>query len=44
MKIAIAGTGGIAYASAAWLAHAGHHVVLWSPGGSGADALRSPRV
>jgi opine dehydrogenase len=41
MKIAIAGAGGIAYASAAWLAHAGHEVALWSPGGSGADALRS---
>jgi opine dehydrogenase len=41
MKIAIAGAGGIAYASAAWLAHAGHEVTLWSPGGTGADALRS---
>jgi opine dehydrogenase len=40
MKIAIAGTGGIGYASAAWLAHAGHEAVLWSPGGHGANALR----
>ena len=40
MKIAIAGTGGIGYASAAWLAHAGHEVSVWSPGGSGADALK----
>jgi opine dehydrogenase len=41
MKIAIAGTGGIGLASAAWLAHAGHHVTVWSPGGNGAAALRS---
>ncbi|MEP6790050.1 MAG: NAD/NADP octopine/nopaline dehydrogenase family protein [Ramlibacter sp.] len=40
MKIAIAGTGAIGLASAAWLAHAGHEVTVWSPGGSGADALR----
>jgi opine dehydrogenase len=40
MKIAIAGTGGIGYASAAWLAHAGHEVGIWSPGGTGADGLR----
>lgn len=40
MKIAIAGTGGIGYASAAWLAHAGHEVALWSPTGDSAAALR----
>lgn len=40
MKIGIAGTGGIGFASAAWLAHAGHEVRLWSPGGQGALALR----
>ncbi|WP_205964643.1 NAD/NADP octopine/nopaline dehydrogenase family protein [Ramlibacter agri] len=40
MKIGIAGTGGIGYASAAWLAHAGHEVKVWSPGGQGAAALR----
>ncbi|MBG9389419.1 NAD/NADP octopine/nopaline dehydrogenase family protein [Caenimonas aquaedulcis] len=38
--IAIAGTGGIAFASAAWLAQAGHEVRVWSPGGRGADGLR----
>lgn len=38
--IGIAGTGGIGLASAAWLAHAGHAVRLWSPGGQGAAALR----
>ncbi len=40
MKIAIAGTGGIGFASAAWLAQAGHEVRMWSPGGRGADGLR----
>jgi opine dehydrogenase len=40
MRIAIAGTGGIGFASAAWLANAGHEVRLWSPGGQGALALR----
>ena len=40
MKIAVAGTGGIGYASAAWLARAGHDVRIWSPGGHGADGLR----
>lgn len=41
MQIGIAGTGGIGYASAAWLAHAGHEVSVWSPGGQGANALKS---
>ena len=40
MKIGIAGTGGIGYASAAWLAHAGHEVRVWSPGGQGTHALK----
>lgn len=40
MKIGIIGTGGIGLASAAWLAHQGHSVTLWSPGGTGAEALR----
>jgi opine dehydrogenase len=40
MRIGIAGTGGIALASAGWLARGGHEVALWSPGGQGADALR----
>ncbi|HVZ42450.1 MAG TPA: NAD/NADP octopine/nopaline dehydrogenase family protein [Ramlibacter sp.] len=40
MRIGIAGTGGIGYASAAWLAHAGHDVQVWSPRGEGATALR----
>jgi opine dehydrogenase len=40
MKIGIIGTGGIGYASAAWLAHAGHEVSVWSPGGQGANALK----
>lgn len=40
MRIGIAGTGGIGYASAAWLAHGGHDVAMWSPGGHSADALR----
>jgi opine dehydrogenase len=39
MNIGIIGTGGIGYASAAWLAHAGHVVSVWSPGGSSAAAL-----
>ena len=38
--VAIAGAGGIAYASAAWLAHAGHDVRIWSPRGGSARALR----
>lgn len=41
MKVGIIGTGGIALASAAWMAHRGHAVSLWSPRGGGADALRS---
>jgi opine dehydrogenase len=41
MKIGIAGAGGIGYASAAWLAHAGHNVTLWSPRSDSAAALRS---
>lgn len=40
MRIGIAGTGGVALASAAWLARTGNEVALWSPGGHGADALR----
>lgn len=40
MRIGIAGTGGVALASAAWLVRGGHDVALWSPGGQGADALR----
>jgi opine dehydrogenase len=40
MRIGIAGTGGIGCASAAWLAHAGHDVAVWSPRGGSADALR----
>ena len=40
MRIGIAGTGGIGFARAAWLAHAGHDVRVWSPGGHGADGLR----
>ena len=40
MKIGVAGTGGIGFASAAWLAHAGHDVRVWSPGGQGAQGLR----
>ncbi len=31
MRVAIAGAGAIGLASAAWLAHAGHAVALWSP-------------
>lgn len=39
-RVGIAGTGAIGLASAAWLAHAGHAVTLWSPraGGAGAGA------
>jgi opine dehydrogenase len=40
-RVGIAGTGAIALASAAWLRHAGHAVTLWSPGGQGAEALRT---
>ncbi|SFB84201.1 opine dehydrogenase [Polaromonas sp. OV174] len=40
MKVGIAGTGGIGFANAAWLAHAGHAVSVWSPGGLGAEGLR----
>ena len=41
LNIGIVGTGGIGFALAAWLAHAGHVTTVWSPGGCGADALRS---
>ncbi len=41
MKIGIAGAGSIAFASAAWLAHAGHAVSLWSPRADSAAALRN---
>jgi opine dehydrogenase len=40
-RVGIAGTGAIALASAAWLRQAGHGVTLWSPGGQGAEALRT---
>jgi opine dehydrogenase len=40
-RVGIAGTGAIALASAAWLRHAGHAVTLWSPGGQGAESLRT---
>lgn len=40
LRVGIAGTGGVALASAAWLAQAGHAVQLWSSGGQGAAALR----
>ncbi len=40
-RVGIAGTGAIALASAAWLRQAGHGVTVWSPGGRGADALRT---
>lgn len=40
MRLGIIGTGGIGLASAAWLAHGGHAVTVWSPGGQGALALR----
>ena len=41
MKVGIAGAGGIGFASAAWLAHGGHTVCLWSPRGASADGLRA---
>ena len=40
-RVGIAGAGAIAFASAAWLRQAGHTVTLWSPGGQGAEALRT---
>jgi opine dehydrogenase len=40
-RVGIAGAGAIALASAAWLRQAGHEVKLWSPGGQGAEALRT---
>ena len=40
-RVGIVGTGAIALASAAWLRQAGHGVTMWSPGGHGADALRT---
>ncbi|MET3379808.1 NAD/NADP octopine/nopaline dehydrogenase family protein [Variovorax paradoxus] len=40
-RVGIAGTGAIALASAAWLRQAGHGVTMWSPGGQGAEALRT---
>ncbi|MBT2336311.1 NAD/NADP octopine/nopaline dehydrogenase family protein [Variovorax paradoxus] len=40
-RVGIAGAGAIALASSAWLRQAGHAVVLWSPGGQGAAALRT---
>jgi opine dehydrogenase len=40
-RVGIAGTGAIALASAAWLRQVGHAVMLWSPGGQGAEALRT---
>jgi opine dehydrogenase len=39
-RIGVVGTGGVGLATAAWLAHAGHEVTVWSPGGQGANALR----
>ena len=41
LRIGIAGSGAIALAHAAWLRSTGHAVALWSPGGSGAGALRT---
>jgi opine dehydrogenase len=41
LRVGIAGTGAIALASAAWLRQAGHGAMLWSPGGQGAEALRT---
>ena len=41
MKIGIVGAGSIAFASAAWLAQAGHAVSLWSPRSDSAAALRN---
>jgi opine dehydrogenase len=40
VNIGIVGAGAIAFATAAWLAHGGHVVTLWSPGGQGAQALK----
>ncbi|EJL70141.1 ketopantoate reductase, partial [Variovorax sp. CF313] len=40
-RVGIAGAGAIALASAAWLRRAGHGVTVWSPGGRGADGLRT---
>ena len=39
MKVAILGAGNIAFANAAFLAHHGHAVVLWSPSGKGTAGL-----
>lgn len=41
MQIGIIGTGGIGFATAAWLAHAGHAVRIWSPRGQGDTALQT---
>lgn len=41
LRVGIAGAGAIALASAAWLRQAGHGAMLWSPGGQGAQALRT---
>lgn len=41
LRVGIAGAGAIALASAAWLRQAGHGAMLWSPGGRGAEALRT---
>jgi len=40
-RVGIAGAGAIALASAAWLRQVGHDAMLWSPGGQGAEALRT---
>ncbi|MEJ1168782.1 NAD/NADP octopine/nopaline dehydrogenase family protein [Variovorax sp. CCNWLW235] len=40
-RVGIAGAGAIAFASAAWLRQVGHGAMLWSPGGRGAEALRT---
>jgi len=40
-RVGIAGAGAVALASAAWLRRAGHEVTVWSPGGRGADDLRT---
>ena len=40
-RVGIAGTGAIALGSAAWLRQMDHSVTLWSPGGQGAEALRT---
>lgn len=40
MRIGIAGTGGVALASAAWLLRTDHEVALWSLSSRGADGLR----